>query len=91
MIYFVSAFTGAQRRFTEIVKRKEQQINIVEVKFKIKQYKNNHTLKARLKLFEGGEVSAVSDGLWEWVPEGGGSNGEGSVPPASVLDADGDG
>ena len=35
--------------------------------------------------FEGGEVSTVSDLLWEGVPEGGGRDGEGSVTPGPVL------
>jgi len=35
--------------------------------------------------FEHGEIGAVTDVFGEGVPEGGGSNGEGSVPPASEL------
>ena len=60
------------------MKRKEQQINVtcnvinIVSQIQIKQYNNNHTLKESqieevnfCTFFEGGEVSAVSDGLWE--------------------------
>ena len=40
--------------------------------------------------FESGGVGAVSGVLWKGVPEGGGSDGEGSVPPGSELGSCGD-
>ena len=40
--------------------------------------------------FESGGVGAVSDVLWKGVPEGGGSEEEGSVPPGSELGSWGD-
>ena len=36
--------------------------------------------------FELGQVGAVSDVLWEWVPEGGGGYGEKALSPQVIVE-----
>ena len=47
-MYFVSAFIGAQSRFTEVVKKRTTN-KYSKSHIKIEQQNNNHTLKASLK------------------------------------------